>query len=256
VRPHLVAAIALLTAGSVAAAPKTKAKATKKKARSATKKEHLSSRFETPSDADTMPAVHYGALSVADCEAELGKRGIAFETETARGVFAPVRLTSKLHGIEFRTDESEAKDKTSPYEIADCRLVLAMDDFAAILVQHDVVLVRHYSMWRPPPKSWPDDKIGSRHDGALALDAGRFTKSDGTVLDIVKDFHGAIGDKTCGDGAGPHPATDKAKELRSILCDTVTAHLFNVVLTPNFNRPHRNHFHLEVTSGVKWFLVH
>ena len=28
------------------------------------------------------------------------------------------------------------------------------------------------------------------------------------------------------------------------------------VLTPNFNRPHRNHFHLEVMANKKWFLVH
>jgi len=27
------------------------------------------------------------------------------------------------------------------------------------------------------------------------------------------------------------------------------------VLTPDFNRAHRNHFHLEVTAGVKWFMV-
>ena len=255
-KSHLVVALACLTAGSAAAKPKSKAKAKARTKSTAAAKHHLSSRFESPSTADDLPAVRYAAMSVVDCEAELKKRSIGFETETARGVFAPVRLTGPLHGVEFRTDESDAKRETSPYEVGDCRLVLAMDDFAAILAQHDVVSVRHYSMWRPPPKSWPDDKLGSRHDGALALDAGRFTKHDGTVLDIVKDFHGAIGAKTCGDGAGPHPATDKAKELRAILCETVTAHLFNVVLTPNFNRPHRNHFHLEVTAGVKWFLVH
>ena len=32
--------------------------------------------------------------------------------------------------------------------------------------------------------------------------------------------------------------------------------LFNVALTPDYNWAHRNHFHLEVTPRVKWFLVH
>jgi hypothetical protein len=50
--------------------------------------------------------------------------------------------------------------------------------------------------------------------------------------------------------------TPAATELRSILCEAVAQHLFNVVLTPNYNREHHNHFHLEVTAGVKWFLVH
>ena len=51
-------------------------------------------------------------------------------------------------------------------------------------------------------------------------------------------------------------STPAATELRTILCDTVAKHLFNVVLTPNYNRPHHNHFHLEVTLGAKWFLLH
>ena len=248
VRAASVLAIVALGAGSAAAAPK------KKPAPKA--KPHGKSRFDNPADASATPAVKYGALSADDCEAELGNRHIGYAKETAKGVFDPVRLTGALHGVEFRTDESDEKRADSPYEIADCRLVLAMDDFAQILAAHDIVQVRHYSMYRPAPKSWPDDKIGGQHNGGLALDAGRFTKKDGSVLDVAKDFKGRIGDPTCGTGAGPHPATDNAKELRAILCTAVDQHLFNVVLTPNFNRPHHNHFHLEVMANVKWFLVH
>jgi extensin-like protein len=246
VRSVLVVVVCLAAGAVALAAPKKKAKAKPKRVA------HLSSRFTTPTDAEQLPAVHYGEMSQAECVAELGKRNIAFEKETARGVLAPIRLTGPLHGVKFHSNDS----KDSIHEIGDCRLVLAMDDFAAILERHEIVDVRHYSMWRPPPKSWPDDKIGSRHDGALAIDAAHFTTKDGTELDVLKDFHGAIGDKTCGDGAAPHPSTDKAVELRKILCEAVDAHLFNVVLTPDYNKPHRNHFHLEVTAGVKWFLVH
>ncbi|HEX7841406.1 MAG TPA: extensin family protein, partial [Kofleriaceae bacterium] len=86
--------------------------------------------------------------------------------------------------------------------------------------------------------------------------AGRFIDRSGAVLDVDKDFHGAIGARTCGEGAAPRPATPAALALRSILCEVAERHLFNVVLTPNYNRPHHNHFHLEVTAGVAWFLVH
>ncbi|MBX3162793.1 MAG: extensin family protein [Deltaproteobacteria bacterium] len=215
------------------------------------------SRFEAPTDATTQPAYRYGTMSADDCEAALRHRKIPFVREPAqRGVFAPVRLTGPLRGVTFRTEDTDAKRATSPYEIGDCRLVLALDDFAEILANNDVVEVRHYSMYRPPEKSWPADKLASRHAGALALDAGRFILKDKTVLDVDKDFNGAIGAKTCGPDAAPWPATDKAKQLRSILCEAVGRHLFNVVLTPNYNPPHKNHFHLEVTAGVKWFLVH
>jgi hypothetical protein len=225
-------------------------------ARTAHAQRHASSRFESPPDADALPAVRYGAMSREDCEAELAARKIPFRADAARGVLAPVRLTGPLHGVTFRTDLGDAQRATTPWEIGDCRLVLALDDFAAILAAHDIVEVRHYSMYRVPPKAWPADRIGTQHNGGLALDAARFIKSDGTDLVVLHDYHGAIGAKTCGDGAGPSPATDKAVELRAILCEAVAAHLFSVVLTPNFNRPHRNHFHLEVMANKKWFLVH
>jgi len=214
----------------------------------------LSSRFSTPADATETPAYRYGQMSQDDCEAALHDRGISYQRETARGVAMPIRLTGPLHGVVFRTNDGDPR--TSPYDIVDCRLALALDDFAVILAGHDIVEVRHYSIYRAPPRDWPDDKLGTRHNGALAIDAALFTGRDGKKLEVLKDFHGKIDAKTCGPGAGPHPATPEAVELRAILCEAVDHHLFNVVLTPNYNKPHRNHFHLEITAGVKWFLVH
>jgi hypothetical protein len=256
-----VAVLAAITflggAGTAPGAPAKQEAHAKRKARHAHAATSGASRFEAPTDATASPAYHYGSLAPADCVAELTRRSIPFVAETARGVAAPVRLTGPLHGVEFHANGVAAKDRaTTSYDIADCSLVLALDDFSEILHDHDIVEVRHYSIYRAPSASWPEDKVATRHNGAVAIDAARFIKSDGTTLTVLDDFHGAIGDKTCGDGAGPHPATPAATELRAILCEAVSRHLFNVVLTPDFNRPHRNHFHLEVTAGVKWFLVH
>jgi hypothetical protein len=232
------------------AKPETKSTTGKRTVREASRDPYLS----RPDDAEAAPAVYYGQLSQADCEAELVARHIGFTRETANGVLAPVRLTGPLRGVTFRSDARASVRATSPYEIADCRLVLALDDFAQILNRHDIVEVRHYSMYRPP-KSF-DGTIGKRHPGALAIDTGRFIDRAGVELDVDRDFHGAIDAPTCGEGAGPRPPTAAALALRAILCDTADARLFNVVLTPNYDRPHKNHFHLEITAGVTWFLVH
>jgi hypothetical protein len=200
------------------------------------------------------PAHRYGAMTREECEAELAAREIPFDRETARGVLAPVRLQGPLHGVEFRTNLKEDRRETTPWEIADCRLVLALDDFAAILAQRDIVEVRHYSMYRVPPKRWADDRIGKQHNGGLALDAARFIRKDGTHLDVLDDFEGRRGSKTCGPKART-PKTEAARELREIVCAALEQQLFNVVLTPNHNRAHRNHFHLEVTPGVSWILM-
>jgi hypothetical protein len=210
-----------------------------------------------PQDPSVTPAVRYASLDRARCEAELTRRGISFSrVSEARGVLAPVRLTGPLRGVTFRSGLPAAQRATAAIEIFDCRLVLALHDFAAILAKHDVVEVIHLSAYRPPEKTWPNGKIASRHPAALALDAGTFVRRDGSRLDVERDFHGRIGTKTCGPGTGPSPATPEAVALRQIVCDAADQHLFNVELTPDYNWQHRNHFHLEVTAGVRWFLVH
>ena len=206
-------------------------------------------------DVTQTPAYRYGMMSAEECDAELTARGIAYENEPSPGVQSAVRLTGPLHGVTFRSDLAAAARATTPYELADCRLVLALDDFAKILSTHDVVEVVHYSMYRPPGQKWPDDKIGAQHIGALSIDAARFVTSDGHSLEVERDFHGRIGGKTCGEHVVRKPVTPTATELRAILCEAVAARLFTVVLTPNHNRAHRNHFHMEITAAVKWFMV-
>jgi hypothetical protein len=204
------------------------------------------------------PAERYAQLDRAGCESELARRGVPFSrVDEARGVLAPVRLKGPLHGVTYRTGLPEAERTASPWEIVDCRLALALDDFAAQLSEHDIVEVVHYSVYRPPSPRWPSGKIASRHPGALAIDAATFVKRDGQTLAVQRDFHGRIGAQTCGPtGAAPRPATAEAMELRRIVCDAADAKIFNVELTPDFNWAHRNHLHLEVTAGASWFIVH
>lgn len=208
---------------------------------------------------EATPAFRYARLDRNACLSELDRRRVPYAlVGQARGVMIPIRFTGPLHGVNYRGLAPEKQRATSPYEIVDCRLALAIDDFSSLLEEHQIVEVVHFSMYRPPSsKSWPSGKIGSRHSGALALDAGLFRKRDGKSLSVEKDFHGRIGiKKTCDPKFGPSPATPEAIELREIICATGQRHTFNLELTPNFNRPHYNHFHLEVTANVKWFIVH
>ena len=219
---------------------------------------HARAGFGIPSDSVRQEgnAQRYGRLDRNACEGELRDRGIPFaRVDEARGVLAPIRLVGPLHGVSFHTGLAPSQRASSPWEIVDCRLALALDDFAAQLSAHDVVEVVHYSIYRPPARQWPADRIASRHPGGLAIDAASFNKQDGTRLDVERDFHGRIGAATCGPTAGPHPATPAGIELRQIICDAAEARLFNVALTPNYNWKHRNHFHLEVATGVGWSMV-
>ena len=220
------------------------------------KKSSRRRRAQAPNfDVTVTNAWKYGQMTAAECETEAKARNIPFTSEATHGVMAGTRLTGPIRGVTFRTRLSDEKRATTPWEVADCRLLLALDDFAEILVAHDIVEVRHYSMHRVAPSSWAPDKVGSQHFGGLAIDAAIFTSKDGTKMDVNDDFYGRIGAKTCGPDAKPRKTTDKSTALRAILCETAAKRIFNVILTPNHNRAHRNHFHLDVTPGAKWFIV-
>ena len=100
------------------------------------------------------------------------------------------------------------------------------------------------------------DEWGRRHQGALAIDVRELRKDTGEVLNVLKDFHGKLGAAQCTSGAPPPaPDTPEARELHDLVCAASEAHIFNSVLTPNYNPAHQNHFHLELTPDVDWFML-
>ena len=96
----------------------------------------------------------------------------------------------------------------------------------------------------------------SRHSLGLAIDLGAFVKHDGSVLRVGSHFLGKIGVQTCGPGSLPPNEPSSARELWDIVCDAFDAKVFTYVLTPNFDQPHHDHFHMEINPGVRWFLYH
>ena len=79
---------------------------------------------------------------------------------------------------------------------------------------------------------------------------------DGSFYDVEQDFHGRIGAKTCGEGAAtPTKDTPGARFFRRVVCELDATRPFNLVLTPQHDRAHRNHLHLEVRSEIRWQLI-
>ncbi len=201
-------------------------------------------------------------MSSAACLHELSRRAIEFtRVDGAPGVVTPLRLPAGVGGVVYRTEAPAHLRDASPYDIFDCRLVLALSDFSRVLRAHDVDEVLLFSAYRPIVSPGRRRRDGvTRHAGGLAIDARRFGKRDTAGrhvwLDVERDFHGRIGAPACGTGAArPSPPTSEARELRSIACEAADLHLFTAILTPSYDRAHQNHFHMEVTPGVRWYLV-
>lgn len=211
-----------------------------------------------PSDLESTPAYRYSQLESEACYRELEKRDLPTQRETKAwpGLTAPVRVTSPIHGVRFRTDRGDSELATSPYELFDCRLVLALDDFTELLRAEGIVEVVYSSAYRPTPKSVAMGDQGKRHAGGLAIDVHRFRQDDGTWIKVEQDFHGRIGATVCGkSAASPVRSSPAAKLLRRLVCGAADQRLFQCILTPDYDYPHRNHLHLEVRAGVRWFIV-
>jgi hypothetical protein len=207
------------------------------------------------------PNYRYGRLDRDACEAELTRRGVTFvRAEPTEGVLAPVRLRGPVRGVAIHTAMAPKERERSIYEVFDCRLVLALDDFADLLAKRDVVEIIHLNAYRPKSQNGCTAKYwGLQHCAALAVDVRAFKRKDGSLLEVERDFHGRIGRGMCagaaGAGEGPTPPSPAATELWGFVCEAASRALFNVMLTPNYNAEHRNHFHLEITPDAGWMMV-
>jgi hypothetical protein len=203
------------------------------------------------------PATKYLTLDRAACEAELEKRKIAFvRASPTQGVLIPVRLKGAVSGVAIHSTVPAGQRHLSKYEVFDCRLVLALDDFAQVLGKHGIVDVVHYAAYRPKSENGCTAKYaGKQHCAALALDVGIFTKKDGAAINVERHFHGRIGDPTCTATAAPKVKTPESTMLWSIVCEAAQKGIFNVILTPNYNAQHVNHFHVEITPDANWQMI-
>jgi hypothetical protein len=207
---------------------------------------------------DDAPNMRYAALDTATCEAELVRRGVPFARgEATQGVMAPERLRGPLHGVTISTGASQAVRDKSTMEIFDCRLVLALDDFAAMASPRGITQMLHISAYRPKSANGCTDKYpGLQHCAALAVDIAQFRLSNGTVWNVQKDFQGQIGAATCGPTAKAPGPSAASQGLHALVCDAAAQGIFNVMLTPNYNAEHFNHFHVEITPNANWMLIH
>jgi hypothetical protein len=215
-------------------------------------------RATFPSDVAATFAYRVAQLDRPACLAELNRRNIDFQVVTdAPGVRAPVRLKGTLGGIKFVTAAPESERNRLPWEVLDCRLVLALNEWTRVLDAHDVSEVVFSSGWRPAANlATAGGDEGKRHAGALAMDVHAFRLKSGGELVVERDFHGHLDAPVCGpESAAPNSVFPEARQLRSIICSSAELRLFQSILTPNYDVHHANHFHVEVTPNVRWFIL-
>lgn len=180
---------------------------------------------------DESPGACYSALQAAE---------VGFERvpeARAAGIAWPIELSGPIAGVKVY-----GARKNAPTNYLDCRLALALVEWAPLLKRKGVVGLEHYSMYRAEATVDQSTKP-SGHALGRAIDVAFFDLRDGRRLSVLGDW------KNRTRGAAPCEAdsmNDAEKLMRELVCEALDRGLFRTVVTPHYNDAHANHVHLEV----------
>jgi len=187
---------------------------------------------------------------VADCHAWLDLYHLDYTLGPDNpGVADPVTVTVPINGISYRYLGNTTPRKTF---FMDCQLAKSLAEAAPVYAEHGVVEVDDIGVYNyrciNNDGTPPNCNIGmSEHAYALAIDLGQFVDGAGTTYSVNDDFVIDPADQpTC--TADTEPGKDTF--LHQLICELKGDGVWNIVLTPNYNDLHRNHFHVDLTPGA------
>jgi len=199
---------------------------------------------------------------------ELGVRTVKPERDTTL-VKTPVLLDGPIDGVVIKPRWSRAD---AVNEVMDCRLVLALVAVAREAKRAGVTEVLFYSTYRPlkkPPEECKSGKAGascrravskyekalkkkhSQHRRGLAIDIRWFVTKDGETIDVLEHYERRDKHPPC----DSETETDEGRFLKNLACTLHDQRIFNVILTPNANKAHHNHFHFDITPEATWYVI-
>jgi len=188
--------------------------------------------------------------TIADCRGWLDLYGLMYEVgPTSRGVADPVTVTTPINGVAYR---SASTGKLRSTFFMDCELARSLARAAPLLRDRGVVEITDIGVYNYRcigNAGTPPDCPLSQHAFARGIDIAGFTDRDGVHYSVNDDWiiDGAS-EKTC--AAATTPGKDRF--LHEAICALKAAGVWNIVLTPNYNAAHRNHFHVDLTPGASF----
>ncbi len=193
-------------------------------------------------------SVTVSAPAAASCHEWLDLYNLSYELgPTRQGVSDPVTVTTPINGIVHRYSANDTPRDTF---FMDCSLALSLARAASHLRRRDIIELVDMGVYNyrciggGTPPDCPNGI--SQHAYAKGIDIAGFTTSDGEYYSVNDDWViDPDSEPTC---AAPTEA-GKDEFLHELICDIKADGIWNIVLTPNFNAAHRNHFHVDLTTG-------
>ena len=167
-----------------------------------------------------------------DCLAELDARHVSWKKASRPGIENAVEITGPIGGIELTSDDQPL--------VIDCSLAVSLDEAGSYLRGLGITKAYFSSAYSRRKVRFTDH--WSKHSFGLAIDVHTFSGPDLGTLRVDRDFEQGLGDEV--DCVGT-PLTQAGAVLEILKCQLVRSGLFHLVLTPDYDDAHHDHFHLE-----------
>jgi len=171
---------------------------------------------------------------VLSCLDALDGLGVAYRPAHAAGVDDPVEITGPLGGVTYMPLGHERA------LVLDCSLVYSLA-LAGRFFTDEGITTAYFSdaLHRRFVKGttrW------SKHSFGLAIDVHRWQDGAGRRLSVADDYELGLGR---GRDCAGRPGGERQRDLRLLWCRLERSELFHLVLDPDFDEDHRDHFHLQ-----------
>ncbi len=170
--------------------------------------------------------------SAGDCFAELDARHIAYQHASRPGIQLGVELTGMVGGVELVSDDQQL--------VIDCSLAVSLDEAGRYIHALGIAKASFSSAYAR--RNVRGTNHPSKHNYGLAIDVHTFTGPEVGTLRVDRDFEQGLGDDM--DCVGS-PLTQGGAVLKILQCQFVRSGLFYLVLSPDYDDAHHDHFHLE-----------
>ena len=167
------------------------------------------------------------------CLERLDALGVPYrEARPRRAIEIPVEVTGPLGGVTYQTWSRRRL-------VLDCSLVYSLARAGRYLVEAGVTEALYSSAYQR--RNVRGTNRPSHHSYGLAIDVHELKGRDRS-LKVADDYEQGLGDDMDCIGA---PLTEAGGLLRTILCRMDRSGLFRLILSPDYDEDHWNHFHVE-----------
>jgi hypothetical protein len=166
------------------------------------------------------------------CYDELEARKVGFNKTKKPGIANAVEISGTLGGVDVAGEGAL---------VIDCSLAVSLDEAGRYMRALGVDKATYASAYSR--RNVRGTNRPSKHSYGLAIDVSGFSGPDLGTMTVSRDYEQGLGDAV--DCVGT-PMTQAGAVLKILQCQLVRSGLFHLVLSPEYDDAHHDHFHLEV----------